>query len=118
AQLAHLLFQKHQRLFKQLINVDPVDLTWPSRKAEHLPDDVRHALGLFSRNLEKARVLIAFSTRLHQVKRILDGFERIVHLVRDRRRETSDSSQLLRFKQLLLDASSLEFTNLRQVVKN
>src|ERR1044072_4536308 len=118
AQLAHFLFQKHECLFQQLVHVNPVNLTRPASKAKHLPDDVRHALRLFSRNLEKARVLVAFSASLHQVKRVLDRFERIVHLVRDRGRETADSRQLLRFKQLLLDASSLKLTYLSQVVKN
>src|SRR6185369_1517397 len=117
SQLTHLLFQKYQRLFQQLVNVDPVNLTRPARKPEHLADDVRHALRLFSCNLEKARVLVAFGAGLHQIKRVLDRFERVVHLVRDRRRETPDSSQLLRFKQLLLDASPLKLTNLSQVVK-
>src|SRR6185312_409845 len=46
AQLAHLLFQQDERLFEQLVNIDPVNLAWPARKAEHLPNDVRHALRL------------------------------------------------------------------------
>ena len=52
-QLAHLLFHQHEGLFEQLIYVDPINFTRPAREAEHLPDDVRNSLSLFSRDLEK-----------------------------------------------------------------
>ena len=118
AQLAHLLFHQHQRLFQQLVHVDPINFTRPARKAKHLANDVRNSFRLFSRDLEKARVFVAFGARLHQVERILDRFERIVDFMSDRGRETSDSRELFRFEQLLLDAASLELTNLSQIVKN
>ena len=82
-QLPHFLFHQHERLFEQLVNVDPVDLTRTARKTEHLPDDVRNSLGFFPGNLQKARVLVTLAAQLHQIKRVLDRFERVIHFVRD-----------------------------------
>src|ERR1043166_3005431 len=93
AQLAHLLFHEHERLFEQLIDVDPIDFTRTARKSEHLPDNVRHAFRLFARDLEEARILVAFAIHLHQVERVLDRFEWVIDFVRDRRRETSDGRE-------------------------
>src|SRR5438270_662974 len=79
-----------------------------AREPEHLTDDVRDALGLAARNVEEASVLLKLLARREKVERVLDGFERVVDLVRDGGRKPSDSRELLRLEELLLDASALK----------
>ena len=79
---------------------------------------MRNALRLFARNLKKARALFRVAVRLHQVERVLDGFERIVDLMRDGGREATDRREFLRLEKLLLDAPSLKLAYLCQVMQN
>src|SRR5256714_2237639 len=118
ARLPHLLLDEYQRLLDELVDVHPLDLAGAAREAEHLADDVRDALGLAARNVEEARVLLQLLARGEQVERVLDGFERVVDLVRDGGRKTTDRRQLLRLEELLLDAAALKLAYFGEVVEH
>ncbi len=68
-----------------------------------------------SRNL---RVLLHVLARREQVERVLDGFERVVDLVRDGGGEAADRRQLLRLEELLLDPAPLQLAYLGEVVEH
>src|ERR1043165_4640748 len=118
ATLPHLLLDEYQSLFQELVDRDPLDLARAARKTEHLADDVRDALGLLARNVQEALVLFELLAGREQVERVLDGFERVVDLVRDGGGEASDRRELLRLEELLLDAAALKLAYLREVVQD
>src|SRR5437868_6506423 len=118
ARLTHLLLDEDERLLEELVHVRPLDLAGAAREPEHLTDDVRDALGLAARNVEEASVLLKLLARREKVERVLDGFERVVDLVRDGGGEPPDRRELLRLEELLLDASALKLAYFREVVQN
>src|ERR1044071_7856221 len=58
ARLLHLLLDEDERLLDELVRLDPLDLARAAREPEHLPDDVRDALGLLARDFEELAVLL------------------------------------------------------------
>src|SRR5215208_667744 len=118
ARLLHLLLDEDERLLDELVRLDPLDLARAAREAQHLADDVRDALGLLARDFEELAVLLHVPARREQVERVLDGFERVVDLVRDRRREAADRGELLRLEELLLDPAPLKLAYLGEVVEH
>src|ERR1043166_708439 len=118
APLANLLLDEDQGLFEELVDRDPLDLARAPREAEHLADDVRDALGLLARHVEELLVLLQLLPRREQVERVLDGFERVVDLVRDGGGQAAHRRELLRLEELLLDASALKLAYLREVVQD
>src|SRR5215204_963056 len=116
--LLHLLLDEDQRLLDELVDLDPLDLARAAGEAQHLADDVRDALGLLARDFEEAPVLLHVLARREQVERVLDGFERVVDLVRDGGGEAADRGQLLRLEELLLDTTPLKLAYLREVVEH
>src|SRR5919199_11951 len=116
--LPHLLLDEDQGLLDELVDRDPLDLARAAREPEHLADDVRDALGLLSRHVQEALVLLQLLPRREQVERVLDGLERVVDLVGDGGGEAPDGRELLRLEELLLDAAALELAYLREVVQH
>src|SRR5207248_3192286 len=72
APLPHLLLDEYQSLFKELVDRDPLGLARAAREPEHLPDDVRDALGLLARDIKEALVLFELLPRREKVERVLD----------------------------------------------
>src|SRR5688500_455553 len=86
-------------------------------EAEHLPEDARHPLGLFPRDVEELEVRVVLRDLVdEQVQRVLDRLERVVDLVRDRRGEPAGRGELLRVEERLLETPALELAQAPDVL--
>src|SRR5207237_9574680 len=86
-------------------------------EAEHLTKISRHSLGLPGVDVQvRALCGVPAELLLKEVQRVLNGFEGVVDLVRDRRGKASGRGELLRIEEHLLEAAPFQLPEASDVL--